>query len=92
MTVYFNEVDLSEFIEQHVPKLTKGAMAHNLLSNSKPLIVVNQSLTLAVGDECFFLYPRHPTGLSFQLMNVLLHHGAYTTLCEAIYLKLEKHK
>ena len=40
----------------------------------------------------FFLYPRHPTSLSFKLVDVLLYHGAYTTLREAIYLKLGKHK
>ena len=26
----------------------------------------------------FFLYPSHPTGLSFQLVDVLLYHGSYT--------------
>lgn len=87
----FDEKNLCEFIQKHVLQTEKASWfaINGQTVNRVSYWVCHLRLLLEMNG--FFLYPCHPTGLSFQLVDVLLYHGAYTTLREAIYLKSGKH-
>jgi len=87
----FDEKNLCEFIQKHVLQTEKASWfaINGQTVNHVSYWVCHLRLLLEMNG--FFLYPCHLTGLSFQLVDVLLYHGAYTTLREAIYLKSGKH-